>query len=44
MKFLNEKDREDYLRHYDHIGVASGGVMPLTEHMINSVIVLDYKI
>lgn len=40
MEFLNEKDREDYLNHPDHIRIASEDVMPLTEE----VIVLDYKI
>lgn len=40
MEFFNEKDREDYLNHPDHIRIASEDVMPLTEE----VIVLDYKI
>ncbi|HJD56114.1 MAG TPA: Dabb family protein [Rickettsia endosymbiont of Pyrocoelia pectoralis] len=40
MKFLNEKDREDYLKHPDHIKIASEDIMPLTEE----VIVLDYEI
>lgn len=43
MEFLNEKDREDYLKHPDHVRVASEDIMPLTENGINSVIVLDYK-
>ena len=43
MEFLSEKDREDYLKHHDHIRVASDDIMPLTEDGINSVIVLDYK-
>ncbi len=44
MEFLNEKDREDYLKHPDHIIVISKDIMLLTEDGMNSVIVLDYKI
>ncbi|KJW02853.1 stress responsive A/B Barrel domain protein [Rickettsia endosymbiont of Ixodes pacificus] len=43
MEFLSEEDREGYLKHHDHIRVASDDIMPLTEDGINSVIVLDYK-
>lgn len=34
MEFLNEKDREDYLNHPDHIRIASEDVMPLTKEVI----------
>jgi len=44
MEFLNEKEREDYLKHPDHIRIASENIMPLTEDGTNPVIVLDYKI
>ncbi|XVN40422.1 MAG: Dabb family protein [Rickettsia endosymbiont of Argas persicus] len=44
MEFLNEPDREIYLKHPDHIRIASEDIMPLTTEGINSIIVLDYKI